>query len=41
MKNKRNLPQVDKVTLFKPRISKVILSQITGGFTSITLIIFF
>ena len=36
MENKRNIPQVGKVTLFKPRIGKVILDQTTGGFIVIT-----
>ena len=36
MKNTQNIPQVGKVTLFKPRIGKVISSQTTGGFSVIT-----
>ena len=32
MENKQNIPQVGKVTLFKPWVSKVILGQTTGGF---------
>ena len=36
MKNKRNIPQVGKVTLFKPRVGKVISGQTTGGFGVIT-----
>ena len=35
-KNKRNIPQVGKVTLFKPQVGKVISSQITYGFSLIT-----
>ena len=31
MENKRNIPQVGKVTLFKPRVGKVISGQTTGG----------
>ena len=36
MENKRNIPQVGKVTLFKPQVDKVISGQITGGFSVIT-----
>ena len=35
-KNKQNIPQVGKVTFFKPRIDKVILGQTTRGFSVIT-----
>ena len=35
MENKRNIPQVGKVTLFKPRVGKVISGQTTGGFNVI------
>ena len=34
--NKRNIPQVGKVTLFKPWVGKVISGQITGKFSVIT-----
>ena len=36
MKNKRNILQVGKVTLCKPQVGKMILSQTTGGFSVIT-----
>ena len=36
MENKQNIPQVGKVTLFKPRVGKVISGQTTGGFGVIT-----
>ena len=36
MENKRSLPQVGKVTFFKPRVGGVISVQITSGFTVIT-----
>ena len=35
-KNKRNISQVGKVILFKPRIGIVISGQTTGGFSVIT-----
>ena len=35
-KNKKNIPQVGKVTFFKPQIDKVILSQTTREFSVIT-----
>ena len=36
MENKQNIPQVGKVTVFKPRVGKVILGQTTGEFSVIT-----
>ena len=33
MENKRNIPQVGKVTLFKPRVGKVISGQTTSKFS--------
>ena len=36
MENKQNIPQVGKVTLFKPRVGKVISGQTTSGFSVIT-----
>ena len=41
MENKQNIPQVGKVTLFKPRVGKVILGQTTSGFSVIILFFFF
>ena len=36
MENKRNTPQVGKVTLFKPQVGKVISGQTTSEFSVIT-----
>ena len=36
MENKWNIPQVGKVTLFKPRVGKVISGQTTSEFSVIT-----
>ena len=36
MENKWNIPQVGKVTLFKPQVGKVISGQTTSGFSVIT-----
>ena len=36
MENKRNIPQVGKMTLFKPWVGKVIFIQTTAGFSVIT-----
>ena len=36
MENKRNIPQVGKVTLFKPQVGKVISGQTTSEFSVIT-----
>ena len=34
--NTRNIPHVGKVTLFKPRVDKLISGQTTGEFSVIT-----
>ena len=36
MENKWNIPQVGKVTIFKPRVGKMISGQTIGGFSVIT-----
>ena len=36
MEDKRSLPHVGKMTLFKPWVGKVISVQTMGGFTTIT-----
>ena len=37
MGDKWSLSQMDNVTLFKPKVAKVILGQTTGKFTKISL----
>ena len=41
MENKWNIPQVGKVTLFKPRVGKVISGQTTSEFSVITFFFYF